>query len=146
MQEAEETESEVPVMLIKTMVIDQLVDMLDTTGVVRNKSKLGKLMSNREKRMSTGLQNGIAFPHVRTDVVRGFGMAILIPDIPIPYESFDGEPVSIIIGMVSPTYDDSLHLKMCAKIASLFEFEDFREALKNSKTYDEVVFLFRQEE
>ena len=145
-REAEEEETDIPVMVIKAMIIDQLVEMMETTGVVRNSSKLGKLMINREKRMSTGLQNGIAFPHVRTDVVRSFGMAILIPEFPVPYDSFDGEPVSIIVGMVSPTYDDSLHLKMCAKIASLFEFEEFRESLKNSETDDEVIFLFRQEE
>lgn len=143
-EEAEEGDA--PIMMIKAMIIDQLVEMLDSTGVVRNASKLGKLLINREKRMSTGLQNGIAFPHVRTDDVRGFGMAVLIPDIPVPYDSFDGEPVSIIIGMVSPTYDDSLHLKMYAKIASLFEFEDFRENLVNTKNYDDVLFLFRQEE
>lgn len=145
-QEAEELEQKVPILVIKTRILNQIVEMLSKTGMVRSSTKLGKMLFLREKRESTGLAHGIAIPHVRTDHVKDFALCIIILKEPVPYEALDGEPVSIIIGMATPKYDDHLHLKLLAKFSELLSFESFRQELLQTTTADEVMHLFRREE
>ncbi len=145
-QEAKDNETEIPIMVIKSMIMDQIVEMLDTTGAVRNTNKLGKLLMLREKRSSTGLAHGVAIPHVRTDDMKEFTMCIILPSTPIPYDTVDGEPVSIIVGMASPTYDDDVHLKILAKLSSLLSYDSFRQELLDTYSPGEVIYLFRREE
>jgi mannitol/fructose-specific phosphotransferase system IIA component (Ntr-type) len=142
---ANEEDREIPVIDIKEIVIEQVVEMLSASGCVCKAGKLSTLLLNREKRDSTGLEFGVAFPHIRSDDVKGFAMAIIITDEPIPFDTIDGQWVSIIVSMVSPTYDDSLHLKIVSKMAELLGYETFREELLATKTSDEVIRLFMQE-
>jgi PTS system nitrogen regulatory IIA component len=144
--EAEERETELPVLPIKVHIVRQLVEMFDSMGVVRDKNKLGNLLMNREKRESTGIKHGVAFPHVRTDHVREFAMAMIITDKPVPFESLGGYRVSLIISMVTPTYDDNLHLKILAKLSEFLQFETFVNDLLATNTAGEVIRLFKMEE
>jgi len=145
-QQAEDDEKDIPYLKIKEIVIRQIVEMLNKTKVVRNCNKLSVLLLNREKRTSTGLVKGIAFPHVRSDDVKDFAIALIITKEPIPFETLDGSYVKIILAAVTPTYDDTLHQKIIAKAAQLFEYDDFINNLLNTTTTDEVIRLFRSEE
>ncbi len=146
LREAEEAEQDPPILVIKTMIMDQVVQMLDRTGAVRNASKLGKMLMLREKRESTGLAHGVAIPHVRTDVMKEFAMCIILSSMPIPYESLDNQPVQIFVGMASPTYEDNVHLKVLSKLSGLLSYPTFREELLSTYTPGEVLHLFRREE
>jgi PTS system fructose-specific IIC component/PTS system nitrogen regulatory IIA component len=75
--------------------------------------------------MSTGIKTGIALPHGKTDAVRGICGAMGLSKAGIDYDSLDGEPVHLIILLISSKADSELHLKTLKKIAGLLESHDF---------------------
>ena len=44
-------------------------------------------------------------------------MAVMRPDVGPYYNSLDEKPVHVFIGLVAPSYDDKLYLKVMSSIA-----------------------------
>ena len=53
----------------KEAILAEMVDLLVASGHIRDRDAVLKAVLEREKRMSTGMQNGIAIPHGKTDSV-----------------------------------------------------------------------------
>lgn len=53
----------------KPAVLEQLVEALALTGKVSNKAELLRVITDREKLMSTGIGHGVALPHGKTNTV-----------------------------------------------------------------------------
>jgi PTS system nitrogen regulatory IIA component len=90
------------------------------------------LLSEREKLQSTGIGDGVAIPHSSLQAVpcRVAGL-LLCPD-GIPFDSIDGAPVSIILGVVGPKEASSEHLRVLARISRLLRDGSTRERLVSS--------------
>ncbi len=94
----------------------------------------------REQQSSTGIGNGIAIPHCRTDLVsHGVIIAGTIPE-GIKYHSVDGKPVSIIFIFLFPSSENKEYLQVLAKTARLLGDDTIRNKLVFSRTVEE----FRQ--
>ena len=94
-----------------------LVDILFQKGLLANpKETLQKLIS-REAIMSTGLEHGIAIPHIRTDDVATLvGVVAIIQSGVKDYATIDGTSVNIIVMTMSPTNLQTPHLRLIAHI------------------------------
>jgi len=64
----------------KDEVLEELVDMVVTTGKVKDRDKILTAVIEREKLCSTGFENGVAIPHPRQghpdvveELIAGFG-------------------------------------------------------------------------
>ena len=69
----------------KEGVIGELVDMLMVAGKIRDlndREKALKVILDRERKMSTGMQYGIAIPHGKTDCVDTLVAAIWMGNPP----------------------------------------------------------------
>ena len=53
----------------KDEVLAEMVDLLMASGHIRDRDAVLRAITERERRMSTGMQNGIAIPHGKTDSV-----------------------------------------------------------------------------
>ncbi|MEQ1838605.1 MAG: PTS sugar transporter subunit IIA [Candidatus Nitrotoga sp.] len=98
----------------------------------------------REKLGSTGLGHGVAIPHGRIKGLRDAVTAFVKTQIPIPFDSPDGQPVNLIFILLVPDRATDLHLQLLGELAQMFSDENFREQLKN--TNDPIVIhqLFTQ--
>ena len=130
----------------KFSILEELVDLLDASGQVCNKKKLFVDLFNREKKASTGIGKGIAFPHVRTMQARDLVMGFARSTKGYEFDSMDQMPVHLFFVMVAPPYDDSLYLRVFKSLASLLQYDTFREELLTAESEHEIIRAIRKME
>ncbi len=111
--------------------IRQLTEFLMKTHRVEHSSQqeLYESIVSREKEMSTGMGKGIAIPHGR--IARGpaiQGVMAIIRD-GIEFDALDGEPVKVIMLIVTPEDKKDMHLKVLSSLSSMISDEAIRERL-----------------
>ena len=83
----------------------------------------------REKLGSTGLGQGVAIPHGRIPKLREATAALVRTAHPIPFDSPDGQPVTLIFVLLVPEQATDLHLQLLGQLAEMFSDEIFRDKL-----------------
>ena len=83
----------------------------------------------REKLGSTGLGQGVAIPHGRIPKLKEATAAFVKTAHPIPFDSPDGQPVSLIFVLLVPELATDLHLQIQGELAQMFSDPAFREKL-----------------
>lgn len=124
----------------------RLVTLLAATGKVKDVSQLQRVIKEREQLMSTGIGNGVALPHGKTNVVDASIAAIATLRTPIDFDSLDDKPVSIIILLVGTEGNVGIHLRLLSRISRMVGSDDFRSTLLEAKTADDVVALLESYE
>ena len=84
---------------------------------------------SREKLGSTGLGRGIASPHGRIKGLKEACGAFIRLTTPIPFDSPDGEPVSLLFVLLVPEQATEQHLQVLSELAERFSDRSCREAL-----------------
>jgi PTS system nitrogen regulatory IIA component len=83
----------------------------------------------REKLGSTGLGQGIAIPHGRIKGLKEATGAFLRLTAPVPFDSPDGKPVSLLFVLLVPEQATEQHLQILSELAQRFSDRVCREAL-----------------
>ena len=83
----------------------------------------------REKLGSTGLGQGVAIPHGRIKGLKEALGAFLRLAQPVPFESPDGNPVSLVFVLLVPEKATEKHLQILSELAQMFSDKAFRERL-----------------
>ncbi|OGS20901.1 MAG: hypothetical protein A2252_00540 [Elusimicrobia bacterium RIFOXYA2_FULL_39_19] len=130
----------------KKGVITELVECLSKEKKVKDTPKAITSVLEREKLGTTGVGQGVAIPHGRTDAVGELVGAIGLSKQGVEFESLDGEPVHIIFLLLSPPDSGGQHLRALAKVSRLFKDKFFRQALLDARTKEEVLKIVQQED
>jgi fructose-specific phosphotransferase system IIA component len=130
----------------KSKIIEELVEILYESNRISDKEAVLKAVLDREAVMSTGMGDGVAIPHAKSDSVDGLIAAFGITSEPVDFESIDGKPVRMIFLLVGPTDQTGPHLKALSRISRLMHREDFRQKLAVSQTSDQVIEAIEAEE
>ena len=130
----------------KDDVINAIVDLVATSPKVLDKEKVRSAVFEREQIMSTGVGDGFAIPHGKTDAVSDIVAAFAITARPIDYESLDEKPVRLVFILVSKVNMVGPHIKLLSRISRLMNKPDFRNKLLNVKSSKEIIEMFKQEE
>ncbi len=130
----------------KEEVIDAMVDLVAKSPKVVDKEKVRDAIFEREKIMSTGVGNGFAIPHGKSDAVSDIVAAFAVTANPIDYQSLDEKPVRLVFLLVGKDSMVGPHIKLLSRISRLMNKEDFRKRLLDARTSVEVLDMFRQEE
>jgi PTS system nitrogen regulatory IIA component len=85
-------------------------------------------LAAREARGSTGFGGGMAIPHARLAGLTGMAGALLKLERPVPFDSFDGAPVWLLVALAGPEAGGAQHLKAMARIARVLRAEGKRLA------------------
>lgn len=97
----------------------------------------------REKLGSTGLGQGIAIPHGRIKGLKQAAGAFLRLSTPVPFDSPDGRPVSLLFVLLVPEQATEEHLQILSELAQRFAERPFRDALLAATDANAVVTLFQ---
>ncbi len=130
----------------KDDIINALVDRIGDSPKVLDTEKVRQAIFEREKLMSTGVGNGFAIPHGKTDAVSDIVAAFAVTSEPIDYQSLDEKPVRLVFLLVGKDSMVGPHIKLLSRISRLMNKEQFRERLLGMKTPKEILETFRQEE
>ena len=83
----------------------------------------------RERLGSTGLGQGVAIPHGRIKGLKEALGALLRLAQPVPFDSPDGQPVSLVFVLLVPEKATEKHLQILSELAQMFSDKALREAL-----------------
>ena len=122
----------------KDAIIKEMVDMLDQAGRVSDPKAALTAVRERENKMSTGMQFGVAMPHGKTDGVNTLVAAVALKPEGIDFEALDGEPSRIFVMTLSPVLDTGPHIQYLSEISKLLNESALRETLLASKTEAEM--------
>ena len=130
----------------KNEIIDAMIALVATSPKVTDKEKVRKAIFEREEIMSTGVGNGFAIPHGKTEAVTDIVAAFAVTGQPIDYQSLDEKPVRLVFLLVGKDNLVGPHIKLLSRISRLMNKEEFRRRLLDLKTPGEILEAFRQEE
>lgn len=126
--------------------IIELIEHLKTTKKVKKTDEIVEVVLEREKLGSTGIGQGVAIPHGKTDVLNEQVGVLGISKKGLEFNSLDGEPVYIVFLLVGPVEVTGQHLKALSRISRLFKDKFLRQAIKNAETKEEIVKIIQQED
>ena len=125
----------------KEAILAEMIDLLMASGHIRDRDAVLKAVLEREKRMSTGMQNGIAIPHGKTDSVDCLVAALGIKRGGVDFGALDGQPSNIFVMTVSPDSRTGPHIQFLAEISRPLNDATVRAKLLAATTPDEVLHL-----
>ncbi|MDD8017602.1 MAG: PTS sugar transporter subunit IIA [Bacteroidota bacterium] len=130
----------------KDEIINQMIAIVTHSSKITDIEKVREAIFEREKIMSTGVGNGFAIPHGKTDAVLDIVAAFAITDEPIDYDSLDEQPVRLIFLLVGKDSMVGPHIKLLSRISRLMNKEEFRNKLLGATTAKQVIEIFKTEE
>ena len=130
----------------KEEIINAMIELVSKSPKVLNKEKVRTAIFDREKIMSTGVGNGFAIPHGKTDAVSDIVASFGITKEAINYQSLDEKPVRLVFLLIGKDNLVGPHIKLLSRISRLMNKEEFRAKLLTLQTAAEVLETFRQEE
>ena len=126
--------------------LKELVEVLAKVKDIGDSKSILKALVERENLGSTGIGQGIAIPHGKTDKVKELVAVLGISQKGVNFEALDGELVCIFFLLVAPKETAGPHLKAVAQISRLLPDAYFCELLRRCKTPDAVYDLIKREE
>jgi PTS system fructose-specific IIC component len=128
----------------KQEVIRQLAQKMSVSGAIVDGEKFIKDVLGREVLGSTGIGNGIAIPHARTEAVKGFAIGFGRAREGIDFNAIDHEPVKLIFLMGASHKELNLYLRMLAELSKLLMNSAFRNELLSAATASDVIHIIRK--
>lgn len=122
----------------KQGIIEEMIDRLLAAGKIKDREAVLHAVLEREAKMSTGMQNGVAIPHGKTDAVTGLVAAIGLNKEGVKFDSMDGSPSTIFIMTISPTNRTGPHIQFLAEVSRLISQPAEREKLLAARTHAEI--------
>ena len=129
----------------KKEILKEMVALLADAHKIKRADKILEALMEREELGSTGIGQGIAIPHGKSEHVDQVVAALDISKKGIDFDALDGEPVYLFFILVAPLNSSGIHLKILAKISRLLKDKFFRQALRESKSADEALKQVKEE-
>ena len=128
----------------KDEVIKSVASFMYEAGKVTDKDKYVEGVFKREAECETGIGNGVAIPHCKSDAVKEAGFALIQLKNSIEWGSLDGKPVNYVIMLAAPNTEDNVHLRMLSQLARNLMDDNFLYTLTHAKSIEEIKKLFRR--
>lgn len=128
----------------KDDVIDELVELVNTSNMVTDKNALLRDIKERENLVTTGIGYGVAFPHAKTRSVKGIVIAFGRSNEGIDFEAIDHKPVYLFFLIAAPEDAIGAHLNVMSRLSYLMKSEENRQKLMKATSPGEVLELIDQ--
>ena len=122
----------------KDGIIEEMIDRLVAAGKVKDREGALKAVREREAKMSTGMQNGVAIPHGKSECIKSLVAAIGLNKAGVNFDSMDGSPSTIFIMTLSPAKRTGPHIQFLAEVSRLISQPAERERLLAARTHADI--------
>lgn len=123
----------------KKETIEKMVSLMAAGGNITDVERYKEGVFLREEEGTTGIGEGIAIPHAKTDAVAKPGLAAMVVKDGVDYDSLDGEPVHLIFLIAAPNTEDNVHLEVLSRLSMLLMDDDFRANLQSAESVEEFL-------
>ncbi|WP_281512564.1 PTS fructose transporter subunit IIABC [Mammaliicoccus vitulinus] len=123
----------------KDQVIDELVSQLNQAGKLSDEVTFKEAIHARESQSTTGIGEGIAIPHAKTDAVQSAAIAFGKSIDGVDYQSLDMQPAHLFFMIAAPAGGAQTHLDALAKLSGILMDENVRAELLQAKSEEEVL-------
>jgi len=130
----------------KKAALDQMVELMDASGKLRDKETYRQGVYAREQEGSTGIGEGIAIPHCKSDAVIKPGLAAMVVKDGVEFESLDGQPAHLFFLIAAPNTEGNVHLDVLSRLSVLLMDEDFTNKLRQAASVSEFKQIIEEAE
>lgn len=124
----------------KVDAIHQLTAVAQQAGKLSSVDNFTTSVLEREKSFSTGVGNGIAIPHGKSEDVKEVMIVFGKARRGVEWDSYDGNPVNMIFLLGVPAENvNNIHLTILSQLSRKLMEDDFIESLKNATTTQEIL-------
>lgn len=121
----------------KNEAIDKAVGLMNNLNNIEDLEEFKRKVYLREEQGSTGVGEGVAIPHGKSNAVNKPGLAaITIPD-GVEFDSLDGNPVNLLFLIAAPDTDSNMHLQILSRLSKMLMDENFISSLVKAKSKEE---------
>lgn len=123
----------------KKELLDQMVELMAKSGKINDVETYRKGVYAREEEGTTGIGEGIAIPHCKSDAVSRPGLAAMVVKDGVDFDALDGEKVNLVFLIAAPNTKDNVHLDVLSKLSTLLMDENFTSSLRNAGSVEEFL-------
>ena len=119
--------------------LEHLVALMAKSGKLADEAEYKRCVLAREEEGSTGIGEGIAIPHAKTNAVKAPGLAAMIVSEGVDFASLDDQPAKLFFLIAAPDTEDNVHLDVLSRLSTLLMDEEFTTALYAAKSPKEFL-------
>ena len=123
----------------KAEALEHLVTLMAKSGKLADEAEYKLCVLAREEEGSTGIGEGIAIPHAKTNAVKAPGLAAMIVSEGVDFASLDDQPAKLFFLIAAPDTEDNVHLDVLSRLSTLLMDEEFTTALYAAKSPKEFL-------
>jgi PTS system fructose-specific IIC component/PTS system nitrogen regulatory IIA component len=130
----------------KNEIFEEMVDQFCLISGKSIKKDILAALHEREGRMSTGVQHGIAIPHGKTEAIdRVFGI-LGVSKQGVDYNTLDGKQVHLVLMILAPPVEAGAHLHILQLIANFLRKPSFYAEIINAKDSEAIYAVIKRHE
>lgn len=127
----------------KIEIIEELLLKMQELDLITDfDSTLNDILA-REGYLSTGLENGLAIPHAKTQGTNDLNMVFGVRKEGVEFETLDNKPAQLIFLVLSPPNTSGPHIQALALITRNLKDATVRENLINAPSATAIAELFQ---
>ena len=132
----------------KEGVIREMVDNLRKAGYFPGSEPddIVKQIMKREMLGSTGIGRCVAIPHTKYTSVDKLVGTLAVSKVGVAFESLDGEPVHVLVMLVSPQDRPGDHLRALENVSRMLKDDNFVRKLRGAESPTEIWNLLTEQE
>jgi PTS system nitrogen regulatory IIA component len=128
----------------KVEIIEDLLSLMNELKLVLQYENALNDILDREGYLSTGLENGLAIPHAKTDCIEHLAIVFGIKTEGVHFESLDGKPAKLIFLVLSPKDTSGPHIQALALITRNLKNASVRERLVSCNSAQEIASIIQE--
>jgi mannitol/fructose-specific phosphotransferase system IIA component (Ntr-type) len=118
--------------------LQEMVDHAAGAGVIRDRDVILGMLKNRESLGTTGLGEGVAFPHGRSLAIPTLMALYAHSKAGVDYNAIDGKPVHLFFMFIAPPIEkENRYLPALGQVVELIRDAETRKKLLTVETFDD---------
>ncbi|MEK4174756.1 fructose-specific PTS transporter subunit EIIC [Aeribacillus sp. FSL K6-1305] len=130
----------------KMEVLDELIETLAKAGKLHDKEAFKEAILARESQSTTGIGEGIAIPHAKTNAVKQSAIAFGRSKAGIDFESLDGKPSHLFFMIAASEGVHNAHLETLSRLSTLLMDQEFRKKIESANSAEEIIGIINEKE
>ncbi|MCK5345875.1 MAG: PTS sugar transporter subunit IIA, partial [Candidatus Heimdallarchaeota archaeon] len=127
----------------KIEIIEEMLHVMKEQNLVQEYEIALNDILDREGYLSTGLENGLAIPHAKTDSIEKLAIVFGLKKDGVHFESLDGKPSDLFFLVLSPKDTSGPHIQALALITRNLKDVKTRGQIKSCQSAEEIAKLFQ---